>query len=1021
MKYSGIIFLALIILAGSEIQAQFGKNKVQYENFEWQYIESTHFDVFFHDGEQELAEFCAVESEKALKSIEKTLNYKLSSRITIVVYNSHNQYQQTNIIQTFMSEAVGGVTELFKNRIAIPFQGNYSQFRHVIHHELVHGVLNDMFHGGTIQSSISSGGFFIPIWMNEGFAEYESLGGMDSETDMFMRDITIGEKLPQLNRISGYLSYRAGQSFYWYVAEKYGKQKVGDLINRLRIQKNVEAAFKSSFNMSIKEFSEKWEKDMKKYYWPDLDIFNAPEDYAVPVTDREKIGNFYNSSPSISPDGQKMAFISEDGGVLGISVMEIGKMESIRQLISSFRQQDFEDLNMLAPGISWNPSGTHLAISAKAGAEDAIFLVNEEDGDYKKMTFGLKSITSVVWSPDGKQLAFVASKGNQSDIYVYTIQTETLNNVTNDIFSDMFPAWGPDSKEVYFVSDRGEYTGAIPDGFKMYNFSYNSTDIYKVNIESRGIERLTNSPDNGVTSIAVSSGGDQLLYVSDKNGIGNLYELNLTSGQSRPLTNSITGITQISLSADNSKLLFASQVEGGYDIFMFRYPFEVTLEMDELPLTSFKQNSMNLETSIEEIVSDDEEYTDVDNNIVGYGDYGVDFAFQKVVKPNKDARKEGSPSTSSINIDTNFTPKDYKIKFTPDLIFGNPGYSTFFGFQGVTQMLFSDILGDHQIYAQANLLFDIRNSTFMVAYNYLPDIVDFSFQAFHNPAYIYSTDANGFQDLYRFRNFGLGAVASYPFNLFNRLEFGMTWMNLDKTNIDRPQESSLTRSLLVPEARFVHDDVLWGYLAPHTGTRYYIGLKGSPKIGDSGLEFLTATTDFRTYLPLNDYMNFAVRIAGGSSFGADPQGFFLGGTDNWLNRSFSNDQLPFENPEDFAFMQFVYPLRGWDINEIAGDKYFITNLEFRFPLFQAILAGPLPILLQGVMGSVFLDAGGVWDGHLDHFEYVNGTKQYDLLISSGIGVRAVLLGLPWKLDIAWRNEGSVWSEPRYLISLGLDY
>ena len=126
------------------LYCQFGKNKVQYQEFKWKFIESSHFDVYYIEGSKGMAEYAAVESEKALLSIQSTLNYRLSGRVIIVLYNTHNEFQQSNVVMSFMPEGVGGVTELFKNRVVIPFQSDYSQFRHVIHHELVHAVLNDI-------------------------------------------------------------------------------------------------------------------------------------------------------------------------------------------------------------------------------------------------------------------------------------------------------------------------------------------------------------------------------------------------------------------------------------------------------------------------------------------------------------------------------------------------------------------------------------------------------------------------------------------------------------------------------------------------------------------------------------------------------------------------------------------------------------------------------------------------------------------------------------------------------------
>ncbi len=1019
----------MILFVTAESYSQFGKNKVQYHDFDWKFIQTVNFDIYYDNGSKYLADFAARVCEKSLVSIQSTLNHKMSSRVAVIVYEAHNDFQQTNVISQYMPEGVGGVTELFKNRVVVPFQGNWAQLDHVIHHELVHAVLNDMFYGGTFQSALSSGGFMIPLWMNEGFAEWESIGGMNTETDMFMRDLTLSENLPPLERLDGYLAYRGGQTFYNYIAETYGKERVGDLINRLRIHRNLDVAFKSAFQMSFEDFSEKWQRDIKKFYFPDLELYTDPKDFAIPITDHYKDMTFYNSSPAISPDGEKMAFISTSGGVFGVFVRKIDDKSTTKQIVSSSRTQDFEDLNMLSPGISWNSDGTKIAISAKAGGEDAIYIVDADDGDYTRLKFGIKSISSVQWSHNGKEIAFIGSSTNQSDIYIYNIESKEIRKATDDIFSVLAISWSYDGNRIYFISDRGSNNDGIytAKNFKMWEYDVYKNDIYELNLQSSRITRLTFDPENDKTSITMVPGDDKILYVSDKNGIGNIYMMDLLSKKSTPLTNSLNGITQVAISNDASKALFTTQIKGGYDIYMMKYPLENKLSIDELPITKFREYQIEQKKIIESITVDDVA-NDKDTKLVGFGDYEMDFDSQQMVSPNVDAQKNilNDKSTAAFiestgdTIDSEYEEKDYKITFSPDLILGNPGYSTFFGVQGVTQMLFSDVLGDHQIYFQANLLLDLRNSQFLLSYNYMPNIIDYSFSVYHTSAFILSSD-NYF---YRFRNFGAGVNASYPFDLFNRMEFGANFMMLSKENVDIPELLGTDKYLVVPKIRYVHDNTLWGNYGPRDGSRYLLDISGSPKFGNDGVGFATIRADYRTYIPLGYYFGFALRGAGGGSFGANPQNFFLGGTDNWINRRFSGGRLPFDSPEDFAFMAFEMPLRGWAVSEAMGDKYFIANAEFRFPLLTALIAGPLPILIQGVNGALFFDVGSAWyDEVIYSQQKPNGTGNMpgNLLMSSGLGIRAYLLGIPWKVDIAWRNEIDQWSEPYYMFSMGLDF
>ena len=168
-RAAGILILFLLWrMVGLGQDTQFGKNKVQYSKFNYYFIQSDHFDVYFTDGGEYLADFTTAAAETAYTRISKSFRYQLVNRIPIIVYNSHNDFQQTNVISEYLDEGIGGVTELFKNRVVLPFEGDYKKFRHVIHHELVHAVINDMFYGGSIQSIIANNiTLQLPLWFNE--------------------------------------------------------------------------------------------------------------------------------------------------------------------------------------------------------------------------------------------------------------------------------------------------------------------------------------------------------------------------------------------------------------------------------------------------------------------------------------------------------------------------------------------------------------------------------------------------------------------------------------------------------------------------------------------------------------------------------------------------------------------------------------------------------------------------------------------------------------------------------------
>jgi Tol biopolymer transport system component len=1050
-------FLLLLPPLAPESAAQyFGKNKVQYTDFEWYYIQSQHFDVYYSNDGYELAAFAARAAEEALESVQKTLGFKISNRIPFIVYNSHNDFQQTNVVGLYLEEGIGGVTELFKNRVVVPFEGSYAQFRHVIHHELVHAVINEMFYGGSFQAAVTNRiQLVLPLWMNEGLAEYESLSGWDTNSDMFIRDAATSNYLPPIPYLGGYFAYRGGQSVWWYIAEKYGTRKVSEVLNAVRTARSVDRGLKKAIGLDLKELSERWMKEQKKLYYPDVAIRESPSEYAKRLTDHHKAGAFYNTSPAISPSGDRIAFISNRDDYFSVYVMSAIDGSGIRKLVEGNNTNDFEELHLLTPGLSWSPDGRFLALSSKAGANDAISIIDVETGDYQVLPVTKDGIFSVQWSPDGKSIAYVGNTTTQSDIWVYDFEEKTTRNLTDDVFTDAEPAWSPDSRYVYFSSDRKSYLRAedIPADFDIFTHDYSQMDLYRVDAASGEITRLTDTPEAEESYPLVSPEGEAMLFIADRNGIKNLYIHEFESGREYPITNSLSGIYQISLTADGKKLAFSSMYEAGFDIFMLKSPFAREPINDLQPTVYLERRMRDRSAGLDrgtlakaadltDVPGGAEESVEIGDDVViqlGHQQAGEDsiatapknaddrilFGSELGGGDRKEQRRNAFDLQNYKREDGEFIINKYKLSFSADLVYGNAGFSTFYGVLGTTQMAFSDMLGDHQIMFLTNLIGDLKNSDYALGYSYLPGRIDWGVQGFHSARFLLSYTGGLYDDLVRYRQYGFGLSMRYPFDKFNRLEGSVTWMNISQENLDRAELPIRERSVIVPNIGFVHDNSLWGMWSPVRGSRYEVRAFGSPGFGSSSLTFLSATFDYRKYWRFWGDFSFVLRGSGGGSFGRNPQRFFLGGTDNWINRTFENGRIPIDSEEDFAFLTAALPMRGYNYNARIVTRYGLGNAELRFPVVKYFLGGVLPYILQTVNGAIFLDVGAAIDTfeNFKAFErdangnYDNG----DLLIGTGFGARMWFLGFPLKFDVAWSYNGAHFSTPIYYFSLGADF
>jgi len=1044
-------YLLFILILSSQfaIGQSFGQNKVQYESFDWKFIKTPHFDVYYYDDDIGLAEFTAEISEDAYEQISKHFRWNLKKPVSIIIYNSHKDFQQTNVVYSYMAEGIGGVTELFKNRVVIPFEGSYEQFRHVIHHELVHAVVNDLVYGGNAQSVVSGTQLLrLPLWVNEGIAEYLSLN-WDTKSDMVIRDMTVNDYIPSVRELEYYMAYKGGQSVWRFVAEKYGREKVGEIYIAMKKAQNAENGWEKALGMDFKDLTEQWQDYVKKEYWPDITGRDALDDISKRLTDHEKIRNFYNISPAISPDGSKIAILSDRSMYADIFLIDAHTGKQIKRLVKGNRSMNFEELKWLQPGISWSPDSRKIVIAAKTGGLDALHLIDVDSGKFETISLDMDGLFTAAWSPDGKQLAFVGNQGKASDIYIMDIETQELTNLTNDIFSDSEPTWNTEGTGITFVSDRGDYLQteeSFSDTFKIYKYDYSQTDIFNVDVISKDVTRITNTEFNENYPIWTHT-DNILLYTADENGVWNIHLHDIESNESHSITNVLTGIQQLSISKDDKTLIFSGYDKRGWDIFSLTNP--LNMEERVVPVTNFLTNKKTTDESFADLRRD--KIRNKEKVTVETGDYSKYIFSEQYDRYNEglvDLQPSQFDSTDLERSFDKYVPQNYKTRFTLDMVSGNLAFDNIFGAQGMTYFLWSDVLGDHQIYIGTEMQLTLENSDYLLSYAYLKNRMDYYIVA-SQTADFYTTSYYG---LARLRRYGLSAYVSRPFSKYSRIDLGISAYKIsynewyqDIYTGEFIDVFSTKMNTILPTASWVVDNTTWGYTGPVDGFRHELSYFGSPSIGSDGIKFQTLQYDARKYFRLGRYYTFATRLMFGSSFGRDAQKYFLGGLPVWLfgygetdgqkdNSQFSYEVLSTGDRnilKDIYFTNYAMPVRGARYAERVGTNTAMANLEFRFPFIQYLSLGfPMKMIFGNIQGHAFIDIGAAWDD-FDEFtdddvftdKYGDMPKYTSPIISTyGLGMKINLGYFLVRIDTAWdyyRGKGS--SRPQYYFSLGADW
>lgn len=1040
MKGFKSYYIVLLIFATclSTAHAQyFGKNKVQYTNFKWQYLQSEHFDIYFTNGGKDLAAFTARVAEESYRSMQKAFRYTLTDRIRIIVHNSHNDFQQTNIDLSEPEESVGGFTEFFKNRVVIPYEGEWEAFRHVIHHEVTHAVMLQMVYGSGVQSIITGmTQMQLPLWFIEGLAEFESRGGWDIESDMFMRDATVNGYLPEIPFLSAFLAYKGGQSVWRYISDRYGEEKVGELLGKVKINKNFDRGLKQSIGIETEELTKRWQLYLKRQYWPDVENRKEPEEFAKRLTDHRKDGSFINNSPSINHKGDKLAYKSDRSDYFDIYLMSAIDGRILKKLVRGQRAGNLEELQWLrGPGISWSPDDKRLVFTAKAGGQDALYIVNIKKNKIEKShQFGLDGVYNPSWNPKGDEIAFTGLKNGHCDIYAFNLKTQNLRKITDDIFSDLEPNWSPDGKKLVFISDRGDMQSETlladfsPTQINMKNF-----DIFEINSDGSGLQHLVRNDFSERTPV-YSPDGKFIAFSSERAGLSNIYLKNLESNEEYPVTNVLAGAFQPSWGGSADRLAFTSFYYAGYDLYLLKNPLGIKPGSVIVNETQFLQKLRESKSNKELVAAAiDVKKSALDEENQPYRDFVFDENFAEGKKKEKEEEVKVALDSSEYKLPTGeFIVHKYKVKLTTDLVYGNLGYSQFFGTQGMTNIMMSDVLGNHRLNVALNIFGDFRNSDYALTYFYLPMKLDIGAGLFHNAYYFYS-GAGWIRD----RNYGLILYLSNPFNKFERVSYGVTAMGINRSYLELPDDvvdSAIAAGYLPPRDRYImlnnlsytRDTSVWGFTGPINGNGTEVGITYSPGLGKNGIDFATLRGDWRRYFRIVRDYTFAFRLAGGLSEGRNKQKFFLGGVPNWLNQDFY-EKIEVDKIEDIYFASFEMPLRGADYWELAGNRFVLSNLEFRFPLVRRLQMGfPLPLDLWNIGGALFADLGLAWDKGNKVKPVVkspNGLLETrDLFASIGFGSRIYLGIFLLRFDLAWpttlyKTEKS----PHIIWSLGADF
>ncbi|MBM3215695.1 hypothetical protein FJZ36_12360 [Candidatus Poribacteria bacterium] len=1076
-RIASLLVLAILAWFTADALAQgFGRNKVNYSQLEWESIRSEHFDITFPKGAYRMAQYATETAEDALEELSSRWDYQPRNRIPVILYTSHASFSETNVIGALIGEGTGGFTEFSRNRVVIPFEGSYSQLRHVVRHELVHALQYDLFAGGSLKTLALSRLVSLPLWAVEGLAEYESIG-WDVEADNVMRDAVISDYVPPIEMMQGgVFAYKGGQALYRYLHETYGVDRIGQYLRSLKETASVEKSLLAVYGIQMEDLEPKWKTWLKKEYWPEIAERLSPGEFARQLTDHSKGDGYLNVGARLSPDGRRVAFVSTRRDFADVYLMELssGKVERI---IEGEQSPDFESLYLLRPGLAWSPDGQRLAIIAKQRGRSALFIYDLEAGRIARdYPIDVDAAFTPAWSPSGDAMVFAALKDGWSDLYSMDLRSGSLVPLTHDPYDERDPEWSPDGSRIAFSSDREDHGLTFDDTPR---FSHGQYDIFILDQVSKGLTRLTRHPARDLYPVWGPE-GRSILFVSERSGIGNVYVQPLGSDEPTAITDALTGCQQIDLSADGSQLVFTAFQEGGFDLFLMDRPLDsrYSPKPTELARTWFgtspsapEQTTSETETAPvaapQPTTSPDASTAPVPERLLSplsasipkdLAALGSRRSQEPVAAAQADEDDEPTDTETTDDepqdedaprVSRKFArPKPYQPRLTVDGFGVYTQVSSFSGFSGQAYLSMSDLLGNERLIVVTDQsISSLRNLNAVASYVRLNRRLDYGITAFHTRDFFLASEG---QSRYRTvlvadRSVGLEGMAEYPLSQFARFETGIgaqriyrDRVGIQLTPYDRldafgnairqvDEEPIDAKSMLPVRMAFVQDTVGYGMFGPVDGRRLRLEAFAAPGFGSGYLRFGTASVDYRHYVRVGSEQSFAIRVTGGTSRGPNAQRFFLGGIASEISPRVSRAVDEALSAEELFFPSFQGPLRGTDLYESVGDTFALINLEWRFPLIDRLTLGwPLRVTFRYIGGALFADLGSAFDLRASSSPAASVDSLSDLRdrIVGGVGAGSRLnLGIfVLRFDVAWRIDTELVSRsPRYYWSVGTDF
>jgi hypothetical protein len=1064
------------------LQMSFGKNKVQYRDYYWQFYRFDNFDCYFNEYGRDLAEFTADYATKKLAEIEDFFDYSLEKRILFIIFNKNSEYKQSNIgLVTFEDDSynTGGFNRIIKNKVMLYYEGDHEAYKQQIAASITEVIINEMLYNADTKDRVSSSSLiYLPDWYIKGLIRYVG-GGWDYEAENRVKDGLKSGKFKNINHLEYDDALDAGTSFWRFIGKKYGNALIPNIIYLTKIYKNVDDGFQYVIGQNLKDLLKEWKTFYSQEYSDDKD---RPSDDGNIVV-KSKKEQIYQQV-KVSPGGEYIAYVTNDWGRKRIWIYNqaTGKRKIIFRKEPRFEQV----VDNTYPVIAWHPSGKILTYinDEKSDLEMYFYRVNEKKTE-KRLLLYFDKVLDFSYSPEGSRLIFSAVKDGITDIYIHTIASGTNEQITRDIADDLNPSFLKDSPdEILFSSNR--LTDTLTNTASPFEKVAPTFDLFTYDLAKKNNVLIRLSEGKYTDRLQANEvAKNEFSYVGNQNGIFNRYTAKFDSSisfidttshyryfiDSRPNTNYDRNIRNQSLVAGTDRL--------GEVIFSNRkYVLRKGLqsESNSIPegelinttLRNEKNQYFHKADSIEQLrqwlVGEEKKMMDtlkkplyeyyikdepIDINHYIFEKEKQNYYNQlwrkKYMDIDLDTGQLNLPliriyETSFYNnylatqIDFSFLNYSYQV-YSGGAPYFNPGFNILTKFGTV------DLFEDYRITGGFRFAGNFDSNEYLLSVENLKGKFDKQL-IYHRQTYFSYDDSSLFkthtQNIYLSLSKPITPVLALKGTLSYRYDQHI-FLATDPATLNYKNTYQHWVSL---KGEVIFDNTRKRTINIYFGTRFKIFGEYYREVTRSKSDMVVLGLDFRKYIRIDRELIWANRFAASTSFGPTKLLYYMGGVDNWMGYLFNStpmfdNTIPVTPNVNYGFQTLATNMRGFAQNVRNGNSFALINSEIRWPFVRYFAGHPLrSSFLNSLQVVGFGDIGTAWSGKspwsgqngYDIQRLTNGpvsvtldSNRDPIVEGFGVGGRAQIFGYFVRADWAWGIENNYILPRIFYLSFSLDF